>query len=50
MPSGVYKRKLKPLHERFWSNVEKKGKDECWEWVAYRQPNGYGQMMINKNL
>lgn len=28
---------------RFWSRVEKKGPDECWPWLRYRQRQGYGQ-------
>src|ERR1044072_2899631 len=31
------------LIDRFWSKVDKKGEDECWEWKGYRKPNGYGQ-------
>ncbi|MCU0562359.1 MAG: HNH endonuclease [Desulfobacterales bacterium] len=30
--------------DTFWSRVDKSGK--CWEWVAYRLPDGYGQMSI----
>jgi len=33
MPSGVYKRKRKSLEERFWSKINIKGKDDCWEWL-----------------
>jgi hypothetical protein len=31
---------------RFWSKVEKS--DECWEWAAYKQQNGYGQFGIGR--
>jgi hypothetical protein len=27
---------------RFWSKVDKRGPDECWEWKARRDPDGYG--------
>lgn len=30
--------------ERFWSKVDVKGEDECWEWMAYRNSDGYGQL------
>lgn len=29
--------------ERFWSKVDRRGAEDCWEWLASRQPNGYGQ-------
>lgn len=28
--------------ERFWSKVDRRGDDECWEWQASRGPDGYG--------
>ena len=30
--------------DRFWAKVEKKDKDSCWEWTAYRDKDGYGQL------
>lgn len=33
------KARTKPVHERFWSKVDKSG--ECWIWTGVRQ-NGYG--------
>ena len=32
----------KTLVERFWSKVDKRGPDDCWEWTAYKAKNGYG--------
>lgn len=32
------------LPSRFWSKVKRAGPDECWEWQAYRDPNGYGRI------
>lgn len=33
------------LAERFWSKVDKRGPDECWNWTASKQ-KGYGQFML----
>ena len=33
---------------KFWSKVEVKGPDECWEWTACLYPTGYGCMRIGK--
>jgi hypothetical protein len=33
--------------DRFWAKVVRKGPDECWEWSAYRQRLGYGQVNWN---
>lgn len=30
------------LEERFWNKVEMIPFHECWEWTAYKQPDGYG--------
>jgi len=38
------------FRERFWSKVDRRGPDECWEWIAYRKPNGYGQFTIRKGV
>lgn len=32
----------KPLEEKFWSYVNIKGSDDCWEWNRGRTGNGYG--------
>lgn len=32
--------------KRFWDKVDVRGGDECWEWVAYKNPDGYGRMEI----
>lgn len=31
----------------FWSNVNIKTDDECWEWKLSKFPNGYGQIKYN---
>lgn len=35
----------KTPEERFWAYVEKT--DGCWNWIGYRDPNGYGRLSIN---
>jgi len=30
------------LAERFWQKVSRRGEDECWPWLAYRNEWGYG--------
>lgn len=37
----------KPPAERFWGKVDKRGKDECWEWQARITANGYGQFRFD---
>lgn len=33
---------------RFWSKVDKSnGDDSCWEWTAYKYPNGYASIRLN---
>ena len=42
MPSGVYPRRSMP--DRLWSNVDRRGADECWPWLGNRRPAGYGSI------
>lgn len=37
-------RTRRPLSERFWEKVDRLDPDECWEWQACRNSNGYGRM------
>jgi DNA-binding transcriptional regulator YiaG len=34
----------KPLAERFWSKLDKRGPDECWPWLGCKC-RGYGQIL-----
>ena len=36
--------KRRPLVERFWAKVDKKGPGECWEWTASLNNKGYGMI------
>lgn len=33
-----------PVEDRFWAKVDKSG--DCWEWLAAKRPNGYGQFKL----
>lgn len=33
--------KMSPV-DRFWYNVDKRGKNECWGWLSYKNKDGYG--------
>ena len=35
------------VDERFWSKVDRRGPDDCWEWQAGRHTLGYGAFRIN---
>jgi hypothetical protein len=32
----------KSIDEKFWSHVDKKGPDDCWEWTGRKYWHGYG--------
>lgn len=32
------------LESRFWQKVARVGDSECWEWLAFRNPSGYGMI------
>ena len=34
----------KPIADRFWPKVDKRGPDECWPWKGADVGNGYGVM------
>lgn len=36
--------------ERFWSHVDRRGPDECWEWMGSRYPAGYGRSVRDKRV
>jgi hypothetical protein len=36
-------RSRRPIAERFWEKVNRRGPGECWPWLG-AQSNGYGQM------
>lgn len=48
MTKPARSRRTKPLTERFWLHVDKQGPDDCWEWLAFKNPGGYGQVSRGK--
>lgn len=34
-----------PLERRFWASTDKRGPDECWNWIAYTK-GGYGAIRV----
>ena len=34
--------------DKFWSNVDRRGEDECWTWLAYKQGSGHGQLTFGQ--
>ncbi|MFH0934318.1 MAG: HNH endonuclease signature motif containing protein, partial [Pseudomonadota bacterium] len=42
---GVHKgRQPRPLSERFWEKVDKRGDNECWTWLGSIDTRGYGSI------
>lgn len=35
---------MKTLKQRFWQKVDRRGPDECWLWLAFIDPRGYGRI------
>jgi hypothetical protein len=38
----------RPMAERFWKKVDKRGPDECWEWTGCKDECGYGHLGVNR--
>lgn len=47
MPKGVYQRKSE--EERFWMKVDVKEENECWEWLASKDKDGYGYFTLESH-
>lgn len=42
------RRPCKPVTERFWSHVERRGSDECWPWKLRLNHQGYGRFRVGQ--
>jgi hypothetical protein len=36
-----------PLAERFWPKVDVRGRNDCWNWTARRDGDGYGRILVD---
>lgn len=41
-PNKGKTRPKRPVAERFWEKVDKRGPDECWPWLGGKNKGGYG--------
>lgn len=42
---------MKPIEDRFWAKVVKKGPDDCWEWTGHRHRGvKYGQIGVGRRV
>ena len=37
----------KTIEQQFWSKVDRKSKEQCWEWTGAKNNAGYGNMKVN---
>jgi hypothetical protein len=42
------KHRTRPLAERFWEKVDRRGPNECWPWMASTNHRGYGVIGAGK--
>ena len=47
MPKGIYNRKSEI--DRFWSKVDKKNDNDCWNWLGSKDKDGYGWFSLKEN-
>lgn len=43
-------RELKSITERFWTRVNKKDPNDCWQWTGFCKKDGYGQFWFNYTI
>ena len=47
MSRGIFPHVPKPIAERFWKHVDRRGPDECWPWMGARSC-GYGRVNVGQ--
>lgn len=47
LPAGA---ELQKLERRLWAKIDKGAPEECWEWTARRNADGYGQFYLEGKL
>ncbi len=47
---GCVNKRTRTIEERFWSFVDKKSSDKCWNWTGYCTKGGYGQFNTNGKM
>jgi hypothetical protein len=40
----------KTIGDRFWSKVDKRSDDECWEWLHFKDHKGYGTFRYKNQM
>lgn len=49
-PSNLNKLLCEETKKRFWEKVDRKGKEECWEWQKDQTDYGYGRMSVDNQV
>lgn len=48
--SSSYTKSLREEHIRFWRKVRIRGFKECWDWLGYTRPDGYGEAGMDYDI
>lgn len=39
--------RVPPIEEGLAKRIQRKGREECWDWIGYKNTYGYGQFYLN---
>lgn len=45
--AGRASQRANSLVARFWKNVDRRGRDECWPWTGFKINSGYGRLSVH---